>query len=123
MGAGSREPALNVLNVEDIVISEQRALELMQDSATGLRRAGMIDAELKVDRDTPLLGTGSQLDSMAFVTFVSDLEDRIGRETGEEVFIVLDEVHEFNADTPYLAASTLAGYIQRLTSGAGAADG
>jgi acyl carrier protein len=107
---------------EDKVISEQRALELMQDSLTGLRRAGMIDREVKVEGDTPLLGTGSQLDSMAFVTFVSDLEDRIGRETGDEVFIVLDEVHDFNADNPYLAAATLAGYIQRLTSGAGAAD-
>jgi acyl carrier protein len=108
--------------VEDKVISEQRALELMQDSLTGLRRSGMIDREVRVDAETPLLGTGSQLDSMAFVTFISDLEDRIGRETGDEVFIVLDEVHDFNADNPYLAASTLAGYIQRLTSGAGAAD-
>jgi hypothetical protein len=110
------------VNLEGSVISEQRALELMQDSITGLRRAGMIDADLTVDRDTPLLGTGSQLDSMAFVTFITELEDRVARETGDEVFIVLDEVHEFNADTPYLAASTLAEYIHRLTSQAGGGD-
>jgi hypothetical protein len=110
------------VNLEGSVISEQRALELMQESLTGLRRAGMIDRDLTVDRDTPLLGSGSQLDSMAFVTFISDLEDRVARETGDEVFIVLDEVHEFNADTPYLAASTLAGYVQQLTSRVGGAD-
>lgn len=105
------------------MISEDRALQLMQSSLTNLRRSGMIDQEVKVESETPLLGTGSQLDSMGFVTFISDLEDLIARETGEEVYIVLDEVHEFNADTPYLAGGTLARYIQRLTSEPGAADG
>ena len=99
------------------MITEQRAMELMQEAVTGLRRAGMIEQELSVREDTPLLGTGSQLDSMGFVTFVTDVEDRIARETGTEVQIVLDEVHEFNADNPYLSGGTLARYISRISGG------
>ncbi len=103
------------------MISKARALELMQESATDLRRSGMIDHDLTVGSETPLLGADSQLDSMGFVTFITDLEDRLTRETGTDVQLVLDDVHDFNADQPYLSGGTLARYLGRITGGDGAA--
>ena len=99
------------------MVSETRALELMQESMTDLRRSGMINHDLTVGSETPLLGAESRLDSIGFVTFITDLEDRLTRETGTEVQIVLDDVHDFNADKPYLSGGTLARYVRGITRG------
>ena len=73
--------------------------------------------------DTVLLGTGSALDSVAFVTFVADLEERLARETGLELYVVLDDIHEFNANAPSLSADALARYIVDRTGERVSSDG
>ncbi len=96
------------------MISEDRALELIKDSITSLQKSGLIAEELTFDRDLVLIGRGSALDSIAFVTFMSDLEDRIDREiaTGDSVFsLVLDDLHSFNPDQTGLKAGILARYV------------
>ena len=90
-------------------------MALIRESVQGLRRAGLLDHDLVIDDATVLLGIGSELDSVAFVTLISDLEDRLTRETGEDQFLVLDELHEFNGDEPSLTVRTLAPYLVELT--------
>lgn len=96
------------------MITQDRSLELIQESIHGLRRAGLLDRDLTIDERTVLLGVGSDLDSVAFVTLISDLEDRLSRETGRDMFLVLDELHEFNGDAPSLTVQTLAPYLVEL---------
>ena len=96
------------------MISNERALRLIQDSLSSLWRVGLLEHEVVVGGDTVLLGTGSPLDSIAFVTFVTDLEDRLNQQTNQEIFLVLNEIQEFNIDNPYLTAGTIAQYIVRL---------
>jgi acyl carrier protein len=96
------------------LITPERSVELIQESIRGLRRAGLLDRELVVDDSTVLLGMGSELDSVAFVTLISDLEERLSRETGDELFLVLDELHDFNGDDPALTVRTLAPYLVEL---------
>ena len=67
--------------------------------------------------DTVLLGTGSPLDSIAFVTFVTDVEERLGRETDQELYFDLTDIHEFNTEAASLSADTLARYLVKLTQG------
>ncbi len=93
------------------MIGEQRVLELIQESFDGLYRVGLIKNETKVDDRTILLGNGATLESIAFVTFVADLEDRLDRENGQPVYLVLSEIHEFNPSKSSLAAGTLAQFI------------
>ena len=57
------------------------------------------------------------LDSVAFVTLISDLEERVSRESGRELFLVLDELHDFNGENPSLSVRTLAPYLVELTGG------
>src|SRR3712207_930552 len=97
------------------MVSRERALQLIQESMNALQRARLIEEEVIVREDTVLFGQGSALDSLAFVTFVTELEDRLNLETNQEMYLVLDNIHEFNADAPYLSAGTLAGYIVRMT--------
>jgi acyl carrier protein len=99
------------------LITNERSIELIQETVQGLRRAGLLDNNLLVDDSTVLLGVGSELDSVAFVTLVSDLEERLSRETGTELFLVLDDLHEFNSDNPSLTVRTLAPYLVELTGG------
>jgi hypothetical protein len=97
------------------MISEEDALQLIVDSIASLQRAGLIEANLMITCDTVLLGSGSRLDSIAFVTFVTDLEERLNRMTGQELYLVLTDIHEFNAETAYLSATMLARFIAHLT--------
>jgi hypothetical protein len=98
-------------------LSEQRALAMIQEILNGLHRSGLIESVVPVGADTVILGAGSALDSLGFVTFVADLEDRLSRETDKELSLVLNELHEFNADVPYLSAGTVAKYMVELTNG------
>ena len=97
------------------MITEQFASKLVQDSLSSLRRSGLIEQDVTIDKETVLLGTGSALDSVAFVTLVADLEERLNRETGQELSLVLNEIHEFNVNVPYLTAETLSKYMIKLT--------
>lgn len=92
-----------------------RALQLMQDSFDSMQRSGMLTATITVDADTVILGSSSSLDSLGFVTFISDMEERISAETGQEQYLVLTEIHDFNADQAFLSAGTLAQYIEKVT--------
>ncbi len=101
------------------MLSEQHALQLIADSIASLRRVGLIEEELTVTSDMVLLGSGSALDSIAFVTFVTDVEERLNRETGKEFYLVLTDIHEFNTDSANLTAAKLAGYIAQLAKSQG----
>ena len=97
------------------MITEKLASKLIKDSLSSLQRSGLIEQEVTIDKETVLLGSGSTLDSVAFVTLVADLEERLNRETGQELSLVLNEIHEFNVNVPYLTAETLSKYMIKLT--------
>ena len=92
-----------------------KALQLMQDSLDSIQRSGMMEEAITVTPDTIILGTGSSLDSLGFVTFISELEERVSDETGTEHYLILTEIHEANADQAFLSAGVLAAYIEKLT--------
>jgi acyl carrier protein len=87
----------------------------MQDSFDSMQRSGMMEEVITVTPDSIILGTGSSLDSLGFVTFISDLEERVSAETGTEHYLILTEIHEANADQTYLTAGALAAYIETIT--------
>lgn len=80
-----------------------------------MQRSGMISADTKVTPDTVILGAGSVLDSLGFVTFISELEERLCVELDKEVYLVLNEMGEFNINNPFLSAGTIARYIGNIT--------
>jgi acyl carrier protein len=97
------------------MITKESVSKLIKESLSSLQNTGLIKQEVILNKDTVLLGTGSPLDSIAFVTLVADLEERLNRETGQELSLVLNEIHEFNVNVPYLTAETLSEYMIKLT--------
>ncbi len=96
------------------MLTVDRTMEIMQESIASLRHGGLLETDMTVTGDTVLLGAGSQLDSIAFVTFVTEMEDRLNRETGQELYLVLTDIHDFNPESANLSADTLARYVVKL---------
>lgn len=94
------------------------SLTLIRDVVAGLRSSGMLESDVNVLPDTVLLGDGSPFDSLSFVTLMSDIEERLSQQIGHEIFLLFDEIHEFNEDQSSLTVTTLAAFIDRLLAAA-----
>lgn len=97
-------------------MTKEQTVNLMQESFDSMQRSGMIDESITIAPDTVILGTGSMLDSLGFVTFISDLEERVSAAAGKEYFLILSDIHDANSDQTYLSAEALASYIEQLTA-------
>mgnify|MGYP001448534580 FL=1 len=98
------------------MVEKERALELIQESVEGLIRGGIIEKSFVVENGTVLLGMGSPLDSLGFVTFVTDLEERLIDETdNDDIYLTLDEIQGFNMDNPNLTVEIFVDYMTSLT--------
>lgn len=72
-----------------------------------------VGEEIVKDRETPLLGEGSALDSLAVVTFLVSVEERLESETGREIRLV-DERAMSKRASPFRTLGTLADHISEL---------
>jgi hypothetical protein len=100
-----------------VVFTNKNAKQLIQDVLDSLYRAGLIKQELIAKEDEILLGVNSPLDSLAFVTFISDLEDRLSRDCGREITLLLDEIYEIISDGPCLSVEAMMKYLVKLIEG------
>jgi len=72
------------------------------------------DEQIRIGEDTPLLGGDTQLDSLAFVSFVADLEDRLHASTGRD-FVLVGEL-DAAEDQPFRNVSALADRIVEMAA-------
>lgn len=93
----------------------EQAISLIQESLESLQSCGVIAEHIEISSDTVILGSGSELDSLGFVTFISDLEERLCDATNEDIYLVLDEIGDFNINNPFLSAGNIAKYVETLT--------
>jgi hypothetical protein len=98
-----------------MAISYELAFQLVQESLDSMHRTGLISQAVAAQEDTVLLGPGSPLDSIGFVTFITELEDRVSRESGRELYLVLKDLHEGNAKNKDLSVGIMARYLVKLT--------
>ncbi len=69
---------------------------------------------MKVIPQMSLLGKDSQLDSVGFVSFISDIEERLSTETGKEIYLVLDDIQGFDMNNPHLSVNHFVKYLSNL---------
>jgi hypothetical protein len=94
----------------------EQALQLIQESLDGLHRSGLLEKNIIVTPDTAIMGKDSPLDSISFVTFITDLEDRLNNKSDTEIFFVLNDIGDFDINNPFLSAKAIANYIVKLLS-------
>jgi hypothetical protein len=91
-------------------------IKLMRESLDGLRSSGIIEQPFELAPDTVIFGTDSPLDSIGFVTFVTDMEDRLAVATGKDISIALLDIDDFDENNPHLTARRLADFLVRLST-------
>jgi acyl carrier protein len=87
----------------------------MQQIFDSFLRSTIIAEKENVNQDTVILGLNSKLDSIGFVTFITELEERVSIENKNDIYLIMDDIHEFNKDNKILSAKILADYIQKIT--------
>ena len=100
------------------MVSYQQALDLIRECFASLYASEIIKEKVEVDLNTVVLGEGSILGSLGFVYFISDLEERLSEVNGSEIFLVINELQEFNADNPTLKVDAVARYAEKITAAA-----
>ena len=90
------------------------AINTMQESINSLVRAGTIEVGLELKPTTQLLGPDSFLDSIGFVTFITDIEDRMQAHLDKECYFVLNQINQFDVNSPNLTVVSLAKYMAQL---------
>jgi acyl carrier protein len=71
----------------------------------------MTTKQVTIEPTTQLFGSGSHLDSMAFVSFVTDVEERLSQISAPDFFIVLSDIEELFPEAPSLTADMFAEYL------------
>ena len=95
-------------------MTHEQALSVMQEVFNSMKTSGMFNEDSKLDADTLILGVGSSFDSLGFVTFISDLEERLSDDAGDDIYLVLDDISDFNINNPSLTVRAMTFYITEL---------
>lgn len=93
------------------MITNESAYKLIIDCIESLVRSGSLDPIESISKETVILGSGSVMDSIGFVTFITEVEDRIQLETGKDFYLVLNEIDAFNINNPNLTIGVFSKYI------------
>lgn len=94
------------------MFTNSQAQDLIREAVDALLAGGMIDAHVQIEPNTVLLGAGSPLDSMSFVALMTEIEDRLTRRAGRDVFLLFDDIHAFNPDKSTLTVETLCAFLE-----------
>ena len=95
-------------------MNKQEIMNMIQETFDGLTQSELLKEKVEIDRETVLIGPGAALNSIAFVTLFTDLEDRLSELAGDEVYLLIDEVHAFNPEKQYLTVGVLVDYIENM---------
>ena len=93
------------------------ALKIIRETVCDLQDSGVIELSSPFSEDMVVLGSSSEIDSLGFVTLISDLEERLSTFSDKDIFLALDDIGEFNMNNPSLTAKTLASYMASLLEG------
>lgn len=96
------------------MINEQRVKTLILLALREHAGALQVGDDVVLDGDTVLFGAKSVLDSIAFINFTTDLEEKIREEIGAPITLKLYEIHDGNAGRVTLTIDGMAGIVAKI---------
>jgi acyl carrier protein len=91
-------------------------INLAQKCLDRLRKSEVLEADIFASPDTVLIGDGSQLDSVGFVTFISDLEEQINNFLNCDIYIVIPDIQGIDSSDSTLTLGKLSEYLISITN-------
>lgn len=98
------------------MLTREDAIQLIQEALDALHKSAILETKTHVVNDTALFGAGSSIDSMGFVTLITDVEERLNALTNKDLFIVLSDLEDLYPEAPVLSASMFAEYLIHLAN-------
>ena len=89
---------------------------LIKNVLENLHETDVIAEPINVREDTLLIGDGAELDSMAFVSFFTELESAVSQLAERTVFLSLDKVTDFDSKDPKVTVSDIAQYVKQIVA-------
>lgn len=96
------------------MIAEQKVRDIISESLQKVFDSKIVSKEFPINDDTPLIGMGGNLDSVAFVVFATEVEERIEEEIGREFILKLQEIHDLNEDKDALIVGDMARLVTKI---------
>lgn len=100
-------------------MNKNEIFQLIQEAFNGLEDGGILENHVDITNDTVLIGPNTVLDSIGFVTLFMDLEERLSEITEKEIYLLIDQIHEFNPEDTYLTVEVLVNYIENMVTETG----
>jgi len=96
-------------NKLDIINIIQTALDELHDSA-------IIENRVFAEKNTPIIGDGAELDSVAFITLISDIESRVCEKFNKDIFIILSDIQSLDDESSAMNVDMLTNYLLTIIS-------
>lgn len=97
-------------------MTKEEIIAIMAQSARELQETGLIQEKFEIHAGSVVFGEESPLDSIGFVTFVTDVEERLVAATNKDIAVALLDIENFDESTPVLSVDKLADYLVRLVA-------
>jgi len=97
-------------------MADKRILKVICDAIEELNTYQDEDEKLELSEDTKLFGSNSKLDSIGFVNFIVDVEQRVN-DTFDTDVILMDEKAMSLKNSPFKDVKALTEYIETLLGG------
>lgn len=95
-------------------MKREEIIIMVKEVFDGMEKSGVLSEHIDLDESMVLIGPDAILDSIAFVTLFTDLEDRLSEIAGEDVYLLIDEVHAFNPENTFLTVRVLVDYVDKM---------
>lgn len=96
------------------MITEQRVKELLLAALRDGADTFQMGTDVVLGDDAILLGARSVLDSIAFINFTTDVEEKIRAEIGMPLVLKLHEIHDFNDGRATLTVGDMARIVTKI---------
>lgn len=94
------------------MVKREQIRDLICGCLEALNRERAPEKQIEISKDTLLLADDSSLDSLAFVAFSTDLEDRLASWTGKDFTLVATALS--SDQNHFHSVETLTDYVERL---------
>ncbi len=109
-----RAPLFGVSYQRSNKLERHAVLSVIENVLDNLSNANMLEGEINFTEDLALLGPNSPLDSLAFISFLTQLEEKLSVESKEDIYIVLSEISGFDISKNRLQVRELSEHIMKM---------